>query len=162
MEYYDNVMCVTREDLTGGDNPMMCVNTLNSLIQRKRIQVMNRGGGECNRALYAYPSLPRKYREAFEQRFGSPEQLLKKQEDRTPLPTDTEAQAFFEAYTYEKGGRPARLDEGMKAEYTLNASVLRYLIRKKETIEREGRRLGNHRTDTWAILTDLCERLRDE
>lgn len=162
MEYYNEVVCVTREDLIGGEDPVMSVSALEKMVGRKRIQVMNRGGGECNRALYAYPSLPRKYREAFEQRFGNPEALLKKQEDRTPLPTDTEAQAFFEAYTYEKGGRSARLDEGMKAEYTLNASVLRYLMRKKETIEREGRRLGNHRTDTWTILLASCERLRDE
>ena len=60
MEYHETVLCMTREELTGGTEPIMCVNTLNSLIQRKRIQVMNRGGGACNRALYSYPSLPRK------------------------------------------------------------------------------------------------------
>ena len=58
MEYYNNILCVTCEELTSGDNPVMKYITLYQNVRRGNIESINRGGGEGNVALYSYSSLP--------------------------------------------------------------------------------------------------------
>lgn len=52
MEYYNNILCVTCEELTSGDNPVMKYITLYQNVRRGNIESINRGGGEGNVALY--------------------------------------------------------------------------------------------------------------
>lgn len=56
MEYYNNILCVTCEELTSGDNPVMKYITLYQNVRRGNIESINRGGGEGNVALYSYSS----------------------------------------------------------------------------------------------------------
>lgn len=65
MEYYNKILCVTHEELTSGDDPVIKPNTLYSNVHRGNIQCVNRGGGEGNHALYVYSSLPPKYHNCF-------------------------------------------------------------------------------------------------
>ena len=58
MEYFDNILCVTYKELLD----IMPKGTLNSQLSREKLDVVSRGGGENNPALYAYSSLPEKYR----------------------------------------------------------------------------------------------------
>lgn len=51
MEYVDNILCVTREELTSGDDPVIKATTLRQNVARKHIECVNRGGGEGNVAL---------------------------------------------------------------------------------------------------------------
>ena len=62
MEYFDNTLCVTCEELTSGDDPVMKYITLYQNVRRGNIESVNRGGGEGNVALYSYSSLPEKYK----------------------------------------------------------------------------------------------------
>ena len=48
MEYYNNILCVTCEELTSGDNPVMKYITLYQNVRRGNIESINRGGGEGN------------------------------------------------------------------------------------------------------------------
>lgn len=54
MEYFDNILCVTYKELLD----IMPKGTLNSQLSREKLDVVSRGGGENNPALYAYSSLP--------------------------------------------------------------------------------------------------------
>lgn len=72
MEYYNKILCVTYEELTSGDDPVIKPNTLFSNVRRKNIQCLSRGGGEGGRALYAYSSLPPKYQQRFVAKYGEP------------------------------------------------------------------------------------------
>lgn len=56
MEYFDNILCVTYKELLD----IMPKGTLNSQLSREKLDVVSRGGGENNPALYAYSSLPEK------------------------------------------------------------------------------------------------------
>ena len=58
MEYFDNILCVTYKELLD----IMPKGTLNSQLSREKLDVVSRGGGENNPALYAYSSLPEKYK----------------------------------------------------------------------------------------------------
>ena len=58
MEYFDNILCVTYKELLD----IMPKGTLNSQLSREKLDVVSRGGGENNPALYAYSSLPEKSR----------------------------------------------------------------------------------------------------
>ena len=62
MEYFDNILCATHEELTSGDDPIIRSDTLRQNVHRGNIQSVNRGGGEGNVALYSYSSLPEKYK----------------------------------------------------------------------------------------------------
>ena len=162
MEYVGDTLCVTCEDMTGGNKPILTPSALKMLVYRGRVKVVNRGRGLDNVSMYDYHSFPARHRELFERTHGKPEDLLRKPDERMTVPTDKEASEFFGRYTYRMGGQDVHLTEEQRREYTANASVLRFLIGEKEAIEREGRRLGNHRTDVWDILMGQCERLRED
>ena len=57
MEYFENELCVTYEELTSGDDPVIKYNTLKSNIARGNIRTAHRGGGEGSYALIIYSSL---------------------------------------------------------------------------------------------------------
>ena len=128
MEYFNNELCVTYEELTSGDDPVIKFYTLSSNITRKRIRTAQRGGGEGSYALIIYSSLPEKYKVRFVAKYGDPEQILKQQRMRDRVKTDDKARAFYEDYRYEMNGVETSLSDKLKAEYTLNASVLNALI----------------------------------
>ena len=66
MEYFENELCVTYEELTSGDDPVIKYNTLKSNIARGNIRTAHRGGGEGSYALIIYSSLREKYKIRFE------------------------------------------------------------------------------------------------
>ena len=65
MEYFDNILCVTYKELLD----IMPKGTLNSQLSREKLDVVSRGGGENNPALYAYSSLPEKYKPLIPQHY---------------------------------------------------------------------------------------------
>ena len=59
MEFYNKILCVTFEELTGGVEPVIKGDTLIKNVNRGNIQCARQGKGEGNYALYVYASLPR-------------------------------------------------------------------------------------------------------
>ena len=82
MEYYNNVLCVSFGELT---ESVISRNTLRSNITRKNIECVRRGGGEGCEALYAWASIPRKYRLRFIERYGDPAEKLQREMVQTTL-----------------------------------------------------------------------------
>ena len=70
MEFYNKILCVTFEELTGGDEPVIKGNTLSQNVCRGNIQCARQARGEGNYALYVYASLPKKYRMRFVEKYG--------------------------------------------------------------------------------------------
>lgn len=119
MEYFGKTVCVTYDELTSGNDPVIKPGTLKSLQYRKRVDVISRGGGEGNIALYVYSSLPERYRIRFEQKYGDPVELIKEKCMKDRLKIDDAARTFFEDYRYEKAGEMVSLTERKKEEYTI-------------------------------------------
>ena len=91
MEYYNNELCVTYEELTSGDDPVIKFYTLNKNITRGNIKTVHRGGGEGSYALIVYSSLPEKYKVRYVAKYGNPEEALKLQRMRDRVKTDEKA-----------------------------------------------------------------------
>ena len=161
MEYFENELCVTYEELTSGDDPVIKFYTLSSNITRKRIRTAQRGGGEGSYALIIYSSLPEKYKVRFVAKYGDPEQILKQQRMRDRVKTDDKARAFYEGYRYEMNGVETSLSDKLKAEYTLNASVLNALIYDLEDKTTSRKMLGNSLATLWESVVATSENLRE-
>lgn len=161
MEYFENELCVTYEELTSGNDPVISGATLRQNIKRGNIRRAQRGGGEGSYALIIYSSLPKKYKIRFVERKGDPEQILKEQRMRDRVKTDDKARSFYEDYRYEMNGVETGLSDKLKAEYTLNASVLNALIYDLEDKTTSRKMLGNSLATLWENVAATSENLRD-
>lgn len=108
MEYFDNILCVTYKELLD----IMPKGTLNSQLSREKLDVVSRGGGENNPALYAYSSLPEKYKKRWVERHGEPEKQMRQEMIRNIVKKDEKAENFFEDYRYDKNGEMVALPRG--------------------------------------------------
>lgn len=156
------MLCVTHEELTSGDEPIVSSPTLLKNVQRGNIQRAHRGGGENTIALYVYSSLPLKYRLRFEEKYGNPEETLKKLENADSVVINAEAREFYESFEYCLNGVQTRLSEKLITEYTLNASVLGMLVdRMNELVSTSHALCNGRRSDLWGIILAESERLRE-
>ena len=161
MEYFENELCVTYEELTSGNDPVISGTPLRQNLKRGNIRRAQRGGGEGSYALIIYSSLPEKYKIRFVERKGDPEQILKQQRMRDRVKTDDKARSFYEDYRYEMNGVETGLSDKLKAEYTLNASVLNALIYDLEDKTTSRKMLGNSLATLWENVAATSENLRD-
>ena len=161
MEYYNKMLCVTREELISGSDPVMKMGTFNSNLYRKRIVPVYAGGGEENFTLYSFDSMPKKYRERFMEKYGNPEEVLREREMRKSVKYDESARTFFEEYEYFKNGEYTTLDKELIAEYTTNASVLGELVRIKMERKAMMASLNARATDVWEMVLQNSEELRE-
>lgn len=161
MEYYNKMLCVTREELIGGSDPIMKVGTFNSNVYYKHLVPIRRGGGEENFTLYSFDSMPKKYRERFMEKYGNPEEVLREREMRKAVKYDECARTFFEEYEYFKNGEYTTLNKDLIAEYTTNASVLGELLRMKAERKAMMASLNARATDVWEMVLQNSEELRE-
>ena len=160
MEYFENELCVTYEELTSGDDPVIRYQTLRKNITRGNIKVAHRGGGEGSYALIVYSSLREKYKARYVAKYGNPEEVLKQQRMRYKVKIDEKARDFYERFEYDMNGVQTKLSTKLKAEYTLNASVLNALIEDTEKKMRERRMRGNSLSTVWECVALTSENLR--
>lgn len=162
MEFYKRILCVTFEELTGGEVSIIRPATLRKNIERGNIRCARQGKGEGNYALYEYASLPMKYKMKFEGKYGKPDDILKAQELRDTVRTDEEAREFYESFEYDLNGVQTRLSEKLICEYTTNASVLGMLWKRMNELVATSHALCNgRRGDLWDIVFAQSEKLRE-
>ncbi|MBO7052225.1 MAG: kinase [Prevotella sp.] len=161
MEYYNKTLCVTFEELTGGEMPVIAPATLRQNMRRGNIQCVRQGKGEGNYALYVYQSLPVKYRNMFETRYGKPADVLKAQELREWVQEDGDARAFYEAFEYDLNGIQTRLSKKLIDEYTMNASILKLMWEHMNQLTSTTHALGGGKRDLWGIVYAQSEKLRE-
>ena len=161
MEYYKNELCMTFDELTSGEDPVVRVGTLKSLQYRGRVCLARRGGGEGACALYVYSSLPTKYQQKWVEKYGDPEEMQRQERLKARMVVDEQAREYYEAYEYDLNGVQTHLKTEVIAEYTLNASVLNALIKAHVNMEVERKKRNNPRRDLWPGVQCLCEDLRE-
>ena len=161
MEYYKKTLCVTYQELTCGDDPVITRGALDKQLQRGTIERSHRGGGEGSRAQIIYFSLPDKYQKRFVAKYGDPEQKLIREMIMSKVKKDENAELFFEEYRYDKNGEQVPLPERIQAEYVWNASVLNALISELDTLRPKRNMLGGSR-NVWETLLARVEEWRGE
>lgn len=160
MEYYNKILCATFEELCGGSDPVIKSQTLLKNVVRGNIQSVRRAAMNCP-ALYAWESLPKKYKEAWVERYGSPEQMMKRQEACDAVTVDAKAAEFYRAFEYDLNGVMTHLTESMIDEYTRNASVLNVLYGKMQRRVAYNHAHGNGKVEQqWETAREWSEGLR--
>lgn len=149
-------------ELTRSDDgeAVMTKANYDKLVLRRRITVLRPGKGLGSYALIEYSSLPERFRERFETKYGNPEKIIK--QEAFALPADPEARRYFAgidkgAYRLPNG---ACLPEKKQDEYTLNARVLNALREMLETQKTMRRAYGNHTPVIWSNIFAAAEELR--
>lgn len=161
MEYYGKMVCVTFEDLTSGKDAVMTREALKSYLRRHPDLRIQRG---CRSkvVLIDYYALDPCYRQRFEEKYGDPKDLIKKEAVRATLRIDSEARKFFAGYRYDKGTeKNVSLPEELIEEYTVNASVLNILLECHNDRRAYRKALGGSTMGVWETVAGKCENLRE-
>lgn len=156
LERYDDKIAVTVEDLTRDDDgpAVMSKTNYDKLVLRRRVSLLRRGC-RCTYALVEYATLPERFKERFEAKYGDPEELLR--EDRLAVEISEEARAYYASV---RGANGQELSYEKIEEYTLNASVLDHL-RELVASQRGGRkRAGTGTAVNWEGIHSESEELR--
>ena len=156
MEYFGNIIAVTVADLTEGSDPVMSTANYAKLNQRGRLNVLRPGKGYGSYALIEYASLPERFKVRFEERFGKPETIMKK--EQTGLPQDAAAQRFFHDHILPNG---EHIPESKQEEYTINARVLNALQEMFNTQKAMRRACNNNTPVIWGNIFKAAEDLRE-
>lgn len=162
MEYYNKILCVTSPELTSGDNPVFREGTLNVYASKGKVARVHRFGGEGGYTLYAWSSIPTKYKDRFVAKYGDPEEKMKEAMTKDRIRLDGEARKWYEAFTYEKNGQEEHLTENLIEEYTINASVLKdllYMMSQRRAIRQS---LNGSMAGAWKVIYQSSEAMREE
>lgn len=161
MEYYKGITAVTVDDLTRSDDGEAVVSRGNydKLVNRHRINVLRPGKGLGTCALIEYSSLPQRFRERFEAKYGNPDEILRKKGDTVAVAIDVKAREFFSDYRLSDG---AALQEDFQREYTVNASVLNTLLGMVNTQKALRGACNNSTPVSWDGITTAAEELREK
>lgn len=162
MEYFNKILCVTSPELTSGSNPIFKEGTLNVYASKGKISRVHRFGGEGGYTLYAWSSIPQKYKARYMERYGDPEQRMKEAMMRDRIKLDSEARDWFERFTYEKNGKQEHLTEKLIEEYTINASVLKELLKMMAQRRAIRQSLNGSTAGAWEVIYQSSEAMREE
>lgn len=156
MEYYGNIIAVTVEDLTRGNEPVISYANYRNLQQRGRFNVLRPGKGYGSYALIEYASLPERFKARFVEKYGNPEDIMKK--EQAGLPQDQAAQRFFYEHILPNG---EHIPEKKQEEYTINARVLNALQEMFNTQKAMRRACNNNTPVIWSNIFKASEELRE-
>lgn len=163
MQKIDQTIVVTVEELTNSDDgeAVMTYTCYEKLAARKRIVKVVTGGGMGRCVLIDYASLPVRFRRRYEQKYGTPDELLR-QSHGPAVVVSTAARRYFsglEKDSYRLPGGECLPEEKIE-EYTNNASVLDVLLAEVNT-QRAGRnRYKNNTRICWENICATSEDLR--
>lgn len=155
MEYYGKILCITFDDLTYDDRPVLVGGALDysrsrclggrrpedqdadvlapimskanykQLSKRKQINVVRAGKGLGNSALVEVATLPVRFKDKIKAKYGDMEADILKDWFGQHYRLDAEARKFFAQYRFSDGGV---LPVDKVNEYTVNASVLEAVV----------------------------------
>lgn len=119
MEFHNGQLCIPARELTAA---VMTPSNYKQLTARKKVTVLQRGGGYGKQALVLLDSLPTKYQEKVKELFPNGDTARLHELFRSTYVLDAKARAEFASYIFEDGS-PLPADKIIQ--YTINASVIK-------------------------------------
>lgn len=156
MEYFNKIACVTIDDLTGGDDPVMTRANYDKMVSRGKFTVLRPGKGLGTYALIEYSSMPERIKERFKEVHGNIYELLK-DSINAELIIDSEARKFYNDHTLPDG---SHLPVETQLAYTINASVLNALNSMLNDRIALRKALGGSTRNLWETVIGVCEKFR--
>lgn len=125
MEYYGKILCISFQELTGGENPIMSVSNYKKLAAKGDINVVRSGRGLGGYALVEVATLPMRFQEKIKEKYGDMKEDILKNWFGSHFRIDAEARAFYTKFRFENGDQlpPEHIQE-----YTVNASVIKSVL----------------------------------
>ena len=155
MEYYGNRLCISARELVDGG--IVSQSNYQNWVNRKRIDVVRRGGGAAGQyALVAVESLPRDYRAKVQALYPDGDLTHLKGWVCSNYEVDQQAMCFF--HSREQAGWD--LSPEKIREYVVNASVLNCCIRLYERAATAQKLFGGKYN--WEQMAKAIEALREE
>lgn len=160
MEYFNNKICVTVDDIKA----IVKEKTFFCWVNRKKITCERRAFGQGVYALYSYDSLPDRVKKLYVEKYGDPREALAKVErEKNPrVVIDTFARTFYENYRYDSNGMEVALTSDLIEKYTANASVMNALLKKRANIISYAAKLNCRPQNLWGRILDEAEDIRAE
>ena len=163
MEYYDDKLCISYDDLTRNDAPagqpsdaIMSASNYYKLAASKQINVVRSGRGLNGYALIELESLPERFRERIRHKYPQGSNMyLHRYFDRF-YELDTAAREFYSTEVFKADG--ANISPKVQKEYTINASVLNTIIKFSQTREAVKRSMGGKMK--WDEVVEAVEYFR--
>lgn len=157
MEFLGKAIAVTVAELTRSDDgaAVIAYENYRWLARTKAIVVLRPGKGLAHPALIDWNSLPVRFKEAWIEKYGDPNELRKEQMEE--LRYDTEAVAFFADYQLADG---TYLKSAFQSEYVLNATVLNRLVEMSADQKIIRSRCNMSSRINWDGIYNECEALR--
>lgn len=163
MKYYDNKLCATYEEITGGKAPIVKLGTLRTWLNRGLVLYARKAQGRGVKALIDVATLPKEVQDALIGRYGLPTKPKTVMGDEVEMTRDVKALDFYNQHRYQdKDGIELSLPSDLIMEYTLNASTLNTLIQEERRLKMLSNKLNNKRSDIHKLLHQASEELRKE
>ena len=145
MEYFGKILCISKEDLTRDDRPMvggyqiddikapiMSVSCYDQLVYRKKIRVIRKGVGRGVTALVSVESLPEKYRKRVEEKYGNMRLEILRHWFLVHWVVDDSARTFYTRKSLVLGDN---FDLEKQQECVLNASAIQAVLRLMDDVK---------------------------
>ncbi|WP_052444276.1 hypothetical protein [Flammeovirga sp. OC4] len=157
-DFINNKLCVESKWLYEEAEVITKVN-YDNLSRRGKIEILRRGGNGRT-ALVSYESIPQRFRDKIEEKFGDPHKIYRRNSFFNFLVIDTKAKKFFDDYTFDsENGKRKALPEARRIEYTANASVLNAIQEYSNFMMAKRQALGGRKGKLWEKIADLVAEL---
>ncbi|MFH1121761.1 MAG: hypothetical protein V1775_18215 [Bacteroidota bacterium] len=157
-EFYNNILCISKPELTDGDNPVMSVDAYDKYVLRHP-HVRLRRGSPAGPALLSWDLLRPDIRQKYIDRHGDPRRIGPRYSLKNLIETDHEAIKFFA--TWELPDKRYLKPERQK-EYVTNANILNALLRVMNDRQAMRKALGNPGKASWQTIAESAVEIKEE
>ncbi|MEG1405161.1 MAG: hypothetical protein RSC34_00920 [Alistipes sp.] len=153
MEYFNGQLCIPARQLIGN---VMSKSCYDQMKLRGKIDVARTARGLGNYALVVVDTLPEKYKEQVKELYPGAGKIRLMEWVKQNYTLDAEARSFYSNFVFPNSDR---LKSDKQNEYTINASVIRCVLRLKNsaTILRQASRDGVMQWDDMADVITACK-----
>ena len=129
MEFYNNIWCVSKPDLTDGDpqsdnvkeRPIMSNTAYDSYVLSYPHVRVRKGGGTSHPALLNYEKIRADIKKKVFEKYGDVRQYSRRNRLQELIEPDLAAASFFSTHLFEDG---SHIIDKRQAEYSMNATIL--------------------------------------
>jgi hypothetical protein len=156
-EYFNNILCISKPEITDGDNPVITVSAYDKYVLRHP-HVRLRRGSPAGAALLSWDLLRPDIREKYIQKCGDPRAIGPKYSLKNLIEPDYKAISFFAIYEIADN---INLKPEKQQEYSANASVLNAINKVFNDRRALKKALGNKTKVSWSELADAATELKE-
>ena len=167
MEYYNNVFCMSKPDLTSGDpsapmikdRPIMSDANYDQYVHRYPQVRMRKGGGPGCPALLNYDMLRSDIKAKIFEKYDDVKKFNQRNRLVTLIEPDYKASKYFDDYQFDDGSRICEKKGDRLIEYNNNAMILNAIGRFVMDVSGKQKSMGNKTTKIWQVVSDLVNTL---